>query len=52
MQAAPEAESSTTALYEAAEDAAAAGVPLETALQAVRDGYSSHEADVICAADP
>lgn len=32
-------------LYERAEEAAAAGLPLEEALQAVRDGYSSIEAD-------
>lgn len=32
-------------LLERAEEAAAAGLPLDVALQAVRDGYSSHEAD-------
>ena len=32
-------------LYERAEEAAATGLPLERALQAVRDGYSSIEAD-------
>jgi len=38
-------------LYERAEDAAAAGLPLDKALQAVRNGYSSVEADRIAAED-
>lgn len=38
-------------LYERAEDAASDGLPLDQALQAVRDGYSSIEADRTFAAD-
>lgn len=39
-------------LYERAEDAAAEGLPLDDALQAVRDGYSSIEADRDFKANP
>jgi hypothetical protein len=39
-------------LYDRAETAAAAGLPLEAALQAVRDGYSSVDADRRIALDP
>jgi hypothetical protein len=39
-------------IYQRAEDAAAIDVPIEDALQAVRDGYSSIEADRAIAADP
>jgi hypothetical protein len=39
-------------LYERAEDAAPGGLPLERALQAVRDGYSSIEADRLAREDP
>lgn len=39
------------ALYERAEDAAAAGLPMADAVQAVRDGYSSVAADRAVAAD-
>lgn len=35
-----------------AEEAAMAGLPIEQALQAVRDGYSSIEADRSIAEDP
>ncbi len=38
-------------LYERAEDAAAAGLPLDQALEAVRNGYSSVEADRMIAED-
>lgn len=38
-------ELSMSRLYERAEDCATLDVPLEEALQAVRDGYSSIEAD-------
>lgn len=38
-------------LYERAEEAAAVGLPLDRALQAVRDGYSSIAADRIVAED-
>lgn len=38
-------------LYERAEHAAARGVPLDEALQAVRDGYSSVAADLAIADD-
>jgi hypothetical protein len=39
-------------LYERAEEAASVGLPLDKALQAVRDGYSSIEADRTIAEDP
>jgi hypothetical protein len=39
-------------LYERAEEAATAGLSLEDALQAVRDGYSSIDADRAIAEDP
>jgi hypothetical protein len=39
-------------LYERAEEACAAGLPIEDALQAVRDGYSSVQADRAIAEDP
>lgn len=39
-------------LYERAEDAAAARLPLDLALQAVRNGYSSIEADRAVTEDP
>ncbi len=38
-------------LYERAEDACGQGLPLEKALQAVRDGYSSRVADYVAAQD-
>jgi hypothetical protein len=38
-------------LYERAEEAASDGLPLDEALQAVRDGYSSIDADRVIAAE-
>lgn len=43
-------EKACDALYDKAEWAFATGVPLAQALDAVRDGYSSAEFDVRCAA--
>ena len=40
-----DAEHAETILYERAEEAFAVGLPIEKALQAVRDGYSSAEMD-------
>ena len=39
-------------MLERAEDAADRGLPLEEALQAVREGYSSIEADRLAREDP
>ena len=39
-------------LYDRAEDAAVVGLPLDEALEAVRSGYSSIDADRMIAEDP
>ncbi len=39
-------------LYDRAEEAATAGLPLDEALQAVRDGYASVDGDRMIAEDP
>lgn len=45
-------EAAESRLYERAEDAAALDIPLEVALEAVRNGYSSIEADRMIREDP
>lgn len=45
-------EAAESRLYERAEDAAALDIPLEEALQTVRNGYSSIEADRMMREDP